>query len=210
MGDDDHDNAGARATFCRLLAACYYEPGPEFAEEKVFDAMREAARRIDEGLATRTGRLGESFSTDHMESLLVDYTRLFLGPTQALASPYGSVWLGSETSLMQDSSMAVLALYQEGGFEIDETFRELPDHVAAELEFLYLLIFREGQMEQMSRGDELAKTVSIRRRFLDAHLGTWIGPFTAAMEAGSASDFYRELAGVTKRFVELEAARLSA
>ena len=38
----DHDKGAAREILCRLLAACYYEPGPEFAEEKVFDSMLDA------------------------------------------------------------------------------------------------------------------------------------------------------------------------
>ena len=53
-----------------------------------------------------------------MECLLVDYARIFLGPTDALARPYGSIWMGGD-GLMQDSTMAVLALYQEGGFELE-------------------------------------------------------------------------------------------
>ena len=42
----------------------------------------------------------------------MDYTRLFLGPIAPLARPNGSFWLGGETKLMQDSTMAVQALYQ--------------------------------------------------------------------------------------------------
>ena len=45
---------------------------------------------------------------------------------------------------MGDSTMAVLALYREGGFHVAEAFTEMPDHVAVELEFLYLLNARLG------------------------------------------------------------------
>ncbi|MGC2775585.1 MAG: hypothetical protein WA418_08095 [Bradyrhizobium sp.] len=44
------------------MAACYYEPGPEFAEEKVFDSMVDAAGPIDLELAARAGWLGEAFA----------------------------------------------------------------------------------------------------------------------------------------------------
>ena len=94
-----------------------------------------------------------------------------------LAKPYGSVWLRRrQQALMQDSTMAVLELYDEGGFEIDEDFRELPDHVAAELEFLYLLIFRENEAQRKGDLDALAAASDLRRRFLAEHLGAWIGP----------------------------------
>ena len=46
---------------------------------------------------------------------------------------------------MDDTTLAVQALYAEAGYELAEDFRELPDHVAAELELLYLLIFRENE-----------------------------------------------------------------
>ena len=45
MSDFDPDRASAREDLCRFLAACYYEPGPEFAEEKLFDSMLAAASR---------------------------------------------------------------------------------------------------------------------------------------------------------------------
>ena len=203
------DRAAARETFCRLLAACYYEIGPEFAEERVFQALRDAASRIDFELAAHACRLAEAFAGAGTESLLVDYTRLFLGPTDALARPYGSVWMGGDRSLMRDSTMAVLALYREGEFELDESFREPPDHVAAELEFLYLLLFRENQAQRIGRRDELEAIADLRRRFLREHLGAWIAPFTATIGAGAQTAFYRELAKLTDRFVAMEAQSLS-
>ena len=201
----DLDKGTARENLCRFLAACYYEPGPAFAEEKVFDSMLDAATRIRPDLAAHARRLGEDFSTEEPESLLVDYTRLFLGPAHIVAKPYGSVWLDGENTLMGDSTMAVQALYREGGFEIDDDFRELPDHIAAELEFLYLLIYRENEGHRNGEPEALKAAAGLRKRFLDEHLGLWIGPFTAAVKAGAQSGFYRQLAELTDRFVKMEA-----
>ena len=207
MTDPDHDSEAARADLCRLIAACYYEPGPELAEERVFDAMREAAALIDPELAAGARQLGDAFAAASLEDLLVDYTRLFLGPVGAPARPYGSVWLDVDKGLMQDSTMAVLALYAEGGFEIDEAFRELPDHVAAELEFLYLLLFKAAQARLAGDGPTLAARAKLRRRFLGAHLGAWVGRFAAAVKTNAQTDFYRTLAELTERFVIAETER---
>jgi len=201
----DLDKGAARENLCRFLAACYYQPGPEFSEEKVFDSMVDAATRIHPDLAAHARRLGEGFSAEQPESLLLDYTRLFLGPGHIVAKPYGSVWLDGENTLMGDSTMAVQGLYHEGGFEIDEDFRELPDHIAAELEFLYLLIYRENEGHRNGEPEAVKTAAGLRKRFLDEQLGFWIGPFTAAVMAGAQSDFYRQLAELTDRFVKMEA-----
>jgi len=201
----DLDKGTARENLCRFLAACYYQPGPEFSEEKVFDSMVDAATRIHPDLAAHARRLGEGFSAEEPESLLVDYTRLFLGPGPIVAKPYGSVWLDGENTLMGDSTMVVQELYHEGGFEMDEDFRELPDHIAAELEFLYLLIYRENEGHRNGEPEAVKTAAGLRRRFLDEQLGRWIGPFTAAVTAGAQSGFYRQLAELTDRFVKMEA-----
>ena len=113
--------------------------------------------------------------------------------------------MSGEKTLMQDSTMAVLELYREGGFEIDEDFRELPDHIAVELEFLYLLIYRENQA--LRSGDSAARDAmaALKKRFLEGHLGLWVGPFADAAKTGAQCAFYRELAELTKRFVGMEA-----
>jgi len=201
----DPDKGAARENLCRYLAACYYQPGPEFAEEKVYDSMLDAATRIHPDLAAGARRLGEEFVAEGADNLLLDYTRLFLGPTHIIAKPYGSVWLEQQTTLMGKSTLAVLELYKEGGFEMDEEFRELPDHIAAELEFLYLLIYRENEAQRNGKPEALEAKAPLRKRFLEQHLGRWVGPFTVAMRAGAQSAFYRELAALTDRFVRMEA-----
>jgi TorA maturation chaperone TorD len=99
---------------------------------------------------------------------------------------------------------AVLDLYSAGGFEIDPDFRELPDHVAVELEFLYLLTFNSNRAQAAGKTDQLAAIDQLRRRFLDEHLGAWIGPFAAAIKQGAETAFYRELAELTERFLMME------
>jgi TorA maturation chaperone TorD len=205
MSNYDFEKGTARENLCRFLAACYYQPDPAFAEERMFDSMLDAAKQIAPVLAAQARRLGEEFSAEDPESLLLDYTRLFLGPSHAIAKPYGSVWLEDRKTLMGDSTMAVLALYEEGGFEMDEEFRELPDHIAAELEFLYLLIYRENEGHRNGELEALKAATGLEKRFLDEHLGLWIGPFTAAVKGGAQSGFYRQLAELTDRFVRMEA-----
>ncbi len=194
----------ARADLCRFLAACYYEPTPAFSEERLFDSMAEVAGVLDAELASAATGLGEAFAAAEPEALLVDYTRLFLGPVRAIAMPYGSMWLRGDATLMQDSTMAVRDLYAQGGFDIDDDFADLPDHVAVELEFLYVLLLAERDARQAGDAAALQATLSIRRQFLRQHLGAWVASFAGAVTANAETPFYRLLAALTLRVVSLE------
>lgn len=201
------EQALARQELCRFLAGCYYEPCPEFAEERLFESILAAAQRIDPELAQHAQRLGQAFAADSLQDLLVDYTRLFLGAPQALAKPYASVWLTDEPELMQDSAMELLQFYAQGGFEIDDEFRDLPDHVAVELEFLYLLSYQLNQAQASEDANALQALRVLRTAFLIGHLGRWLGPFMLAVHDHAQCAFYRELAEFTELFVRLEGRR---
>lgn len=209
MNLDARSNEAARADLCRLLAACYYQPAPEFAEEQLFDHLRDAARALDPSLEQKATRLGAAFARQNCEDLLVEYTRLFLGPTGAPAKPYGSVWLDAPDALMRDSTVAVARLYEQAGLQIADDFREVPDHIAAELEFLYLLILRRAAALLNDDGGRAGEVTALERTFLREHLGAWIGDFAHALASAARTDFYRELATLTESFVRSEAARVS-
>lgn len=207
MNEMEMRRAVAREDLCRLTAACYYEPDPAFEEAGLFDSLLAAARLVDDELVQRVQAMADSFRTTPANTLLLDYTRLFLGPMDILAKPYGSVWLTADKTLMGETSMAVLAMYEEGGLELDEEFRELPDHIAAELEFLYLLIFRESEAQRLGDKEEQNTVATLKQRFLQQHLGQWVRPFTAAMRANAQTPFYRNLSALTERLVGMELAR---
>ena len=116
----------------RLLAQCYYLPDEELIE--ALEHSKELAR-------WRRGGGESTWAVDDLDSLKVDYTRLFLGPYLLLAPPYGSLYLENTRTVMGDSTMDAKQRYQEAG--LDLTLKEAPDHVAIELEFMYYLIYRE-------------------------------------------------------------------
>jgi len=203
MAATPEERASAREDLCRYLSACYYEPAAAFGEERLFDALHAAASRFDAALAADAGTLRDAFAAHELQTLLVDHARLFLGPQRPLASPHGSAWQADTAAPAADPIEAVLALYREGGFEVDAGFQELPDHVAVALEFLYQLAYAENQARR--RGDAAAAAAArqLQQRFVAEQLGVWVGPFTAAVEAAATTPFYRALAQVTSRFVRL-------
>lgn len=207
MTDYATGSAGAREDLCRYLAACYYEPSKEFSEEHLFDSMLAAASAIDPDLAESARKLGAAFDGQDLQALLVDYTRLFIGPSQPVAMPYASFWLADDQSMRHEATTAVLDFYEQGGFDVSEDFRELPDHIAAELEFLYLLIFSQNQAQYVGNPGETSAAKELHRRFVAEHLVAWVGAFAAAAVSGAHTAFYRELPAFTVRFVRIEADR---
>ncbi len=207
MSDFDPDRGTAREVLFRLLAASYYQPAPDFADGRVFETLRLAAARAEPDLTARANRVARAFAATPIGELLTDYGSLFLGHDDIVAAPYGSAWLSSEDALMQDSTAAVLELYRQGEFELPDELRELPDHIAAELEFLSHLALKENCARHDQDSDALSGTLALRKRFLEEHLGAWIDGFAAAMSQNAGTDFYRELAGLTQYAVVDEIAR---
>jgi TorA maturation chaperone TorD len=209
MTDYVNGKAGAREDLCRFLAACYCEPSADFSEENLFDSMLAAAAAIHPDLAECASKLGAEFVAQDMETLLVDYTALFIGPGQPRAMPYASFWLTDDQSMRHEATVAVLDFYEQGGFDVSDELHELPDHVAVELEFLYALIFAQNQAQAEGDTEALSAASALHRRFAVEHMGAWIGPFAAAVNAGAATASYRELAELTQRFVQMEAKLLA-
>lgn len=208
MTEHPEPHATAREDLCRFLAACFYEPDAMLEEERVFDSMHRAAGLLGPDLAAGVRRLGEAFAAVGLQELLVDYTRLFMGPPAPLAKPYGSVWLSGEARVMDESTLALEALYREAGFEVAEELHEPSDHIAVELEFLYLLTFECNESRSAGSEEAAAAWEQLRQSFLREHVGAWAFPFTDAVRANAGTPFYRQLAEVTARFLRMERERL--
>lgn len=197
----------ARADLSRFVAACYYEPCPDFSEERLFESMQAVAEVLNSDLAALAGRLGKAFAGDDLQTLLVDHTRLFVGPARPVAMPYESFWLPREVGSSEGLLFPVQTLYQEGGFDLDDSFRDLPDHIAVELEFLYVLLFRRCQALNDGDAEKRASVEALRQRLLGEHLGKWVGRFAASLREHAETAFYRELADITEQVVLAELSR---
>lgn len=199
----------ARADLCRFLSACYYEPTADLGEARVFESIRSVATIISPELAAAATRLEEAFGQHELTEILVDHTRLFVGPGRPLAIPYGAFWLEGGANMSEESTQAVQSLYQQGGFDVADDFGDLPDHIAVELEFLYVLLFNLASHQRDGSDPERDHLEALRRQFIQEHLGRWIRPFAVAVRERAETAFYRELAGMTESMLRLEIERQS-
>jgi TorA maturation chaperone TorD len=186
----------------RLLAACFYQPQKEaFIQEEFFKNLEGLLRQISPDAATHAAVMEKAFLKYSENDLLVAYTKLFVGPNELLAPPYGSVYLDGEKIVMGDSTMAAIKMYEDQGLSMDGDFKNLPDHIAVEMEFMYYLIFMETEALEKSEWDRSRDFIKTQELFLDQFLNRWVKPFCDKIKQGTDNEFYTSLADCVSVFI---------
>jgi TorA maturation chaperone TorD len=192
----------ARADAYRLLAACFCQPEKDlFLDEEVFSGLTENMRQLYPAAAEEAARMQTDFSNIEQEELLVEYAHLFVGPHELVAPPYGSVYLDGQGEVMGPSTREVMRIYQEEGLALDEGFNDLPDHITAELEFLYYLIVCEIKALQSGDALEAVRLIEKQRDFLDKYVLKWVPEFCDRITVGTTLAYYRSLSACLGMFL---------
>jgi len=137
-----------------------------------------------------------------LEQLKIEFTRLFVGPYGLKAPPYGSIYLEGERKFMGESTTDVMGQYKDVGIVVSDSFREAPDHIAAELEFMYFLIFKEIETIRSETEGTPQDFLSRQKEFLQRHLGMWVEAFSSVIKKHAESNFYQNLAVATSIFIK--------
>lgn len=198
-----------REDIYRLLAACYYPPTAAFLEERCCTSLAGLLEGVDPDAAALARQAASCCSTAALEDLLVEYSRLFLGPFKLVAPPYGSVWLDDSKGVMGPSTARVSAFYDNCGLRLAEDFTELPDHIAVELEFMSYLAFKQREAITSGDHDESGRLAGLQRDFLATLLLPWLEPFTASIVEDGESPLYQAIACTAATFVVADMATLS-
>jgi TorA maturation chaperone TorD len=193
----------ARSVVYRRLADLFRPPGPELPG--VLEELESALGRLDSAALEAASRLTRSYF-EHSDScsLKVDHASLFVGPFTVPAPPYGSVYLENNRQLMGDTTVAVQRYYREFGLDLSPDFKEAPDHICAELEFMHVLVVKELEAIDAADYRQLSKIVRHQRLFLENHPGAWMPAFSARITAHARNRFYGHLAEVARFFVAEE------
>lgn len=199
------DRIEHRARVYKLLSDCYLSP-----DVKAMERMHELSGLLD-GLHSGL-RLEIPDDVIGADELRLEHARLFIGPFSLLVPPYGSMYLDQEEHLMGGSTQDVHRWYLAEGLET--AIKEMDDHICIQLEFLYLLVYRELMAEQDgSPATELAAQFrSKQREFLESHLGRWIASFEAKVLKHAELAYYSTLATATRAFItaDLQELRLNS
>jgi TorA maturation chaperone TorD len=200
MGESDTAvRTRARVAIYHVLSSAFYPPRPDAAV--IWATMHNALDLGDVEAA------GPRLDKDQLE---IEYNRLFVGPSRVPCPPYESVHRSDrpdmERGLVLGPSVAdVKKMYAEAGLAVSADFKDLPDHIAVELEFMYYLCSKELETRTDSPQGMWRDT---QRRFFESHLEPWADVFAAKILASTQSPYYRLAANLLRELLQDERAYL--
>jgi TorA maturation chaperone TorD len=195
------NNESSRMAAFRLLSDCYFLPDPGLSEK--LGNLESNLAIMCEPAAEWIRNMREEFEAGaDLEPLKIDFSKLFVGPYKLLAAPYGSVYLDSERKIMGDSTLDVKNRYRQAGLHTAGNFKDAPDHITAELEFMYYLIFREIEAFANSDTETAIGFIQKQKSFLEDHLMAWVPEFANSIIENAENAFYPNLAKATEMFLK--------
>jgi len=172
----------------------------EGLEEVPDEELREGLKKLSGYLK---GLKGRDLEQARLE-LAVEYANLFLGVKGKPPHPSESVYRSKDRLIMQEPMDEVLHAYWDAGVDKEKKFKEPADHIAVELQFMAYLCRRTAEALEKNKKDEAKKYLRMQKDFLRNHLSLWVPPFVKDILETAEVDFYKGVAIITKRFVELD------
>ena len=203
------DRSTARGLIYNMLSLGYVYPDENvytsIAEGEWIRGFREALHLLDEKVFDDYLRAIEQAisGAEEGEQLLMarEYKRLFTDAFPHVIAPlYGSFYLEKNGLVSAKATSEVLHFYHEAGFTLKEDLRDLPDHIAHELEFMGILA---GEKSQAS-GNEKIKLEENQMNFLSRFILPWVPTFCDKVAEHSRHPFYHCLGNLTKEFIKFE------
>jgi TorA maturation chaperone TorD len=141
-----------------------------------------------------------------LESVRLEYHRLFSVPTGPYVFPYESCYSVAEPPgpLMGPATVAVVDAYAQAGFALSPDFEDAPDHLGVEFRFVAELLDQEAQAWDDGDASEAERFASLRTRFCNEHLRKWVGKVADRIGASGISPFYAGLSSLATEIVAAE------
>jgi TorA maturation chaperone TorD len=187
----------AKADFYLCLARAFQPPALPDACEAFANALPQDLAELAAETCYDIARLARRFGAaalDARDELLADYSALFLVPPVPVPLNTG---LYLDGALFGRGTSAMLERYRRAGLAPDERFRDLPDHVAMQLEYLAVLF---GRAADGDVGFELHA-----REFLAQFVLEWLPPFRQALRAAAPRVPAARAYGVLAEMLEIAA-----
>lgn len=171
-----------RAEFYLMLARSFLAPMEQEHFLAMTDLLADDLADLDHslgyGIGPQLDALRSAFSKlSSQEELLVEYSRLFIQPPREaplnVCYPLDGAMMGGTVSEIED-------FYRRFGVERGDHFKDLPDHVSVQLEFISYLYGLAA--EELENGKQDAEAEKAARHFLHEFVSRWAPLFEAGVE----------------------------
>ena len=135
-----------------------------------------------------------------LDELSQEYAALFIVPGGL--PPYESVRLKS--LLNQEPAWKTEEFYKRCGLIIKDNCKIFPDHLGMELEFMAYLSDKESAARQDKDEKAAAEWGNLQKEFFSNHINKWVFGFLDDLDRFAFHPFYKEVAKLTKGFLETE------
>lgn len=205
VADETVQVALSRAGVYRLFSRLFRSE----VDEALLDKLQSPA------LCERLEYLGFHLSAESnnhklLQALAEDYMQLFIGPGKHL-SPYASVHEKSGEGLLNGRETAAVRRFIKGtGFKFNDSFKDFPDHISAELEYMETLVQHEYDALIADDPVEAEHSRIIQKDLFEDFIDTWIPKYCECVKKNATHSFYQQLADSTGNFLALEREYLSS
>ena len=191
----------ARASVFNVFTALLCQPEEELIQNsEVFDTLKLALNNVNPACSEIVGRMQEAARQSTAQELLIEYTRLFIGPFKTLVSPYSSLYFGSDT-LMSDETVWVVDFYRKAGLKFDQETKEVPDHITIETEFMYWLIHNEIKALDSGDRDRAFSLWEKQQEFFAKHYKKWVIEFCTRAATETNNEYFKLLSECFGKFI---------
>ncbi len=193
-----------RGAVYRLLGAAFaYPQAWRFQELAHVAGMAAGAPTTADALRPLFARFADAARDAAPAAVAAEY--VFLFDRQVRCPPYEGAYGAARSLAGKPAQLADIAgFYAAFGLSATATQPDMEDHVAAELEFLSALAFKEAYARGEEHAEGLAVTRAAEAAFLRDHLGCWAEAFAAEVQAATPLPFYVTAAELLAAWVRAE------
>ncbi|MCL1142842.1 TorD/DmsD family molecular chaperone [Shewanella gaetbuli] len=148
------------------------------------------------------------WDTEQLTNLKLDYGQLFFGPGEPKAMPWGSVYLGEQGILNDESTITLMQFYKSIGVSFDLKYNQPVDHIALFYAVIDQLLAQiiDAQQTNAPEGSVAKEALII---LLQQHMLPWSGRCLELAAEHAETDFYRGLVLLAKDFETVLASTLN-
>jgi TorA maturation chaperone TorD len=203
--------AFARGAIYRVLSQALVYPTIEAVR-----ALRKAdlpgalalAPMLDDELPALVEQLAQRFKGKRIPTLQKAHRRVFPHVESGDCPSHETAYTGQNIFQETQDLSDLAGFFRAFGLELAE--RERPDHISVELEFMYVLTYKEGYALLHHGGEKARLCRIVQRKFMDDHLGRWMPRFAELLARNAKGGHLEAVAALAAAFLHHELALLRA